>query len=113
MVEDLSAAGVEAYVVACPAGAELLAAGGELTDDIREALVVRCATCFGAEDLHRDVRDGVPVVVERARPWVEEAVAREVRRVACVVHVCLQSAGRSVAGDDVESAVGHDGGGAC
>jgi hypothetical protein len=39
-------------------------AGGELSDDIGQAAVVRVAPGFGPQDLHGDVSDRLPVVVE-------------------------------------------------
>src|SRR3954470_22553181 len=79
VVEDLDSAGVLSDVVAGPAGAELVAAGRELPDELGQRPVMWAATGFRAEDLHGDVGDGRPVVVEVARARIEEAVPGKVR----------------------------------
>jgi len=48
MVEELDAGGVDPDVARGPASAELLAAGGELSDQVGEVSVVRVAAGFGA-----------------------------------------------------------------
>ena len=48
-MEELDAAGVDADVVRGPAAAELLAAGGELPDEVREVPVVGVAAAVPEE----------------------------------------------------------------
>ena len=61
MLDLLRARVVEAHVVRGPADAELVAACGELANEVGEALVVRVATGSGAQNGDRVVGDGVPV----------------------------------------------------
>ena len=72
MVEALGAGLVGADVVRGPAGAEVLAARGELADEVGEVAVVRIASGLGAQH-----RDGV---VGDALPVEEEALARGSRK---------------------------------
>lgn len=61
MVEALGAGAVVADVVGAPAGAELLAAGGQFTDQVVQILGVGVAARFGAQDGDGDVGEQVPV----------------------------------------------------
>jgi hypothetical protein len=65
-----------------PQGAELLAAGGQLPDELGELAVVGAAGDFGAQLGHDVGGDPVPVGVEVGGPRVEERVAGVVRRAA-------------------------------
>ena len=68
VVEPLGAGAVELDVVGGPADAELVAAGGELADEVGQAAVVGVAAGFGAQDGDGVVGDGVPVDEELASP---------------------------------------------
>ena len=85
MVEAFGAGAVVADVVGAPAGAEVVAAGGELADEVVQIAVVRVAAGLGAQDGDADVGGGVPVGVEAVRRRVEEREPGEVRRPAGVV----------------------------
>ena len=61
MAELLGAGAVELDVVRAPADAELVAAGGELADEVGEALVVGVAAGDGAQEADAVVGDAVPV----------------------------------------------------
>ena len=109
VVEPFGAGAVVADVVAAPAGAEVVAAGGELADEVVEQPVVRVAAGFGAQDGDADVRGRVPVGVEALTGGVEEREPGDVRRPARVgVHVAVEGAGESVGGEDVHAAVAHE-----
>src|SRR5215203_7095566 len=62
-----------------PPDAEVLATGGQLTDEFGQAAVVGVATSRGAEQGDRVVRVGGPVAPEVARVRVEEQEPRLVR----------------------------------
>ena len=64
VVESLGAGGVDADVVGGPAGPELLAAGGELADEVGQVAVVGVAAGFGAQDGDGVVGGLVPVAQE-------------------------------------------------
>lgn len=64
VVEDLRPGAVDADVVSGPPGAEVLAAGGQLADELTELLVVRRRSGLGAQDLHAGGGGSVEVVVE-------------------------------------------------
>src|SRR6202040_407770 len=49
VMEPLDPGAVEADVVRGPPGAEVLAAGGQLADEVRAWLVVRAPACLGAK----------------------------------------------------------------
>ena len=70
--QQLDAGGVDADVVGGPADAEVVAAGGELPDEVGEVAVVGVAAGFGAQDGDGVVGDGVPFAEERRGPRVEE-----------------------------------------
>ncbi len=55
-----------------PADAEVVAAGGQLADEVGESFVVGVATGFGAEDPDGVVGDRVPVEVEVQGLGVQE-----------------------------------------
>ena len=82
VVEPFGAGAVVADVVAAPAGAEVVAAGGELADEVVELAVVRVAAGFGAQDRDADVGSRVPVGVEALAGRVEEREPGDVRRPA-------------------------------
>src|SRR5665811_2058256 len=98
-----------ADVVRCPEGAERVAAGGELADEVAELAVVRCAAGFAAEERHELLRRVVPVAVEAGGAGIEEEEAPEVRGPSGVhVHLGEQGAAERVGRDDVEAPVLHD-----
>ena len=66
MVEALHAGAVELDVVLGPADSEVVAAGGQLADQVGERAVVGVAAGFGAQDADGVVGDGVPVDEELA-----------------------------------------------
>jgi pimeloyl-ACP methyl ester carboxylesterase len=72
MVQPLDASAVEADVVGGPPEAEVLVAGGQLADEVRQRLVVRVVPGLGAQ--HGDDVLGLafPVGVELGRGRVEE-----------------------------------------
>src|SRR3954451_10127160 len=76
---------VDAHVVRGPAGAELLADGGQLPDQFAQVLAVGVAAGLGAQQRDGDVGRALPVGVVAARPRVEELETGEVRRPARVV----------------------------
>jgi hypothetical protein len=59
VVEPFGAGAVELDVVGGPADAELVAAGGELADEVGESAIVGVAAGFGAKDGDGVVGDGV------------------------------------------------------
>ena len=72
VVDLLGAAAVLVHVVAGPPGTELLAAGGQLADEVVQARVVRGPARLGAQDADRVVGGLVPVDPEVVRGGVEE-----------------------------------------
>ncbi|GAA3840804.1 hypothetical protein GCM10022206_93930 [Streptomyces chiangmaiensis] len=79
-----------ADVVGAPAGAECVAAGGQLTDEVVQVFVVGVAAGFGAQDGDGYVGGLVPVGVEAVGGGVEEVEAGQVRLVVrCGVDVAV------------------------
>jgi hypothetical protein len=75
---------VDADVVGGPAATEVLAAGGQFPDHVRQPPVVRIAAGLGAQHGDHVVRDLVPVAEELGCVRVEEdepGVVRRARRV--------------------------------
>src|SRR3954447_4090658 len=72
MVEVLDAVEVEADVVRGPVGAERLALGGELADEVRQGAVLWVAAGGGAQHGDRVAGGAVPVEVEVAGAGIEE-----------------------------------------
>ena len=109
VVKALGAGLVVADVVRRPPGAELVAAGGQLADEVRELRVVRVAAGLGAQ-VRDEVRGGaLPVGVEVLRGGVEEGEAGAVGRLlAALEHRRVQGAAERVGGEVVEAAVAHD-----
>src|SRR5687768_543011 len=70
MVELLGAGGVPADVVGGPQGAELLAAGGQLPDELGQLPVVRVAAGLGPQQGYAVGGGAVPIGVEVAGPRV-------------------------------------------
>src|ERR1700733_453454 len=62
--EMLDAGAVQPYVVRGPPGAKRLAAGGQLTDEVGQAAIVRVTAGFGAQQRDGYVGGVVPVGVE-------------------------------------------------
>jgi hypothetical protein len=103
-VEELDAAGVDADVVRGPAAAELLAAGGELTDQDGEVPVVGVAAGFRAQDRDGVVGDLVVGAEELGGVRVEEDETGVVRRAAGLgVDRCVERLPEVVGGQDVET----------
>ena len=65
VMEALGAGAVIASVVRTPPTAEVLAAGGQFTHQVVDALVEGVAAGFGAQNGHARVGGAVPVGVER------------------------------------------------
>ncbi len=72
VVEALHAAGMDPDVVGCPSAPELLAAGRQLPDQVRQLPVVGIAAGLGAQQGGRVVGDLVPVTEELGRVRVQE-----------------------------------------
>src|SRR3954452_11372464 len=72
VVDALGAGAVEAHVVRCPAQAELVAAGGQLADEVGERPVVGIAAGLGAQVGDELRGDAVPLGVEVGGTRVEE-----------------------------------------
>ena len=75
----LTPGAVQADVVGGPADAELVAAGGQLADQVGQVLVVGVAAGFGAQHGDGVVGGAFPVAPERAGVRVEEVEPGEVR----------------------------------
>jgi hypothetical protein len=72
VVDQLDAGGVDLDVVGCPSPPELVAAGRQCTDQVREAPVVGVAAGLGAQDRDRVVGGLVPVTKVLGGVRVEE-----------------------------------------
>ena len=108
VVVALVAGLVGADVVRGPAGAEGVALGGELADEVGEVAVVWVAAGFGAQ--HRDgvVGDAVPLDEEAGRARVEEDEAGVVGRLAGrEVHLGVQRVAELIGGQHVSASVLH------
>jgi hypothetical protein len=106
VVEAFDAGAVELDVVGGPPHAELVAAGGELADEVGQTSVVGVAAGFGAQDGDGVVGDGVPVDEELRRAWVEEQEAGRVRWLDRVVEdVGVEGVAETVGGEDVQATV--------
>src|SRR6266702_3294214 len=112
VAQGLGGRGVELDVVGGPPGAELFAAGRELTDQAGQAAVVGVAACFDAQGGDAVAGDDVPLGVEVAGTRVEEEVAGKVEAGgALCVDVGEQSPAGPVGGEDVHAVVADVGGG--
>src|SRR3954471_2559637 len=106
MLEPFSSGLVEPDVMCRPADAERVAAGGELSNEIGELLVVRVPTSFGAQDRHGGISGFFPVGVELVRAVSEEAVPSQVRRsFRRVEDGRVERSAKRVDRQDVEAAV--------
>ena len=106
VVEAFDPGAVEPDVVGGPPHAELVAAGGELADEVGQTSVVGVAAGFGAQDGDGVVGDGVPVDEELRRPRVEEQEAGRVRWLHRIVeHVGVEGVAEPVSGEDVQATV--------
>ena len=111
VVEAFDPGAVELDVADGPPHAELVAAGGELADEVGQASVVGVTSGFGAKDGDRVVGDGVPVDEELRGAGVEEQEPGRVGWLHGVVeHVGVEGVAERVGGEDVEAAVAHVGG---
>jgi hypothetical protein len=83
-MESLDAGAVELDVVGGPADTELLAARGQLADQVGQCAVVGVASGLGAKEGHDVVGDPLPldVVLGRARVQKDDAAALAADRVA-------------------------------
>ena len=72
VVEPLDAGAVEAHVVGGPPEPEVLAPGGQLTDEVRQRLVVRVVARLGAQHGDDVLSLAFPVGVELGRRGVQE-----------------------------------------
>ena len=109
--ELLGAGAVEPDVVRAPPAAEVLAAGGQLADEVVQVLVVGVAAGFGAQDGDAGVGGGVPVGVEvgaRRRRGRCSGRSSGGRRVA-VVQRGVHGPAEVVGGEQVHPAVADDG----
>src|SRR5204862_1572880 len=110
VVEAFRAVVVEADVVRGPTGAELVAAGGELPNEVGQVAVGGVASCFSPQDGDGGVGDVVPVDEDVASGRVDEREPGQVRRSGRVDEGRgEQGAAERVGGDDVEASVAHDG----
>ncbi len=106
MVESLAASSVKPDVVGGPPGAEVLAAGGKLADQLDELLVAGAAACLGAEHGGDVVGGAFPVGEEVACGWVEVDEAGVIDWPARVGEERgVQGAGHAVGGEHVVSGV--------
>ena len=102
VVEVFDAGAVGADVVGTPAAAELVAAGGQLADQVVEALVVRVLPGRGAEVGDRGVRGKLPVGVKPVRGAVKEGEPGEVRgAIRVVVEVGVKRTAEEIGGEQV------------
>src|SRR2546421_12024440 len=108
-MEALAAGVVEPDVVRGPAGAEDLAACGQLPDEVREPPVVRVPPGLGTQDRDGVSRHLLPVGVEVGRARVEKDEARRVRRpVRAVEMLGVEGSAETVCGEDVHSPVPYE-----
>jgi hypothetical protein len=100
VVEELDGGRMEANIVDRPVGAERLALGRELADEVRQLTVVRVAPGSRTQDLGGGPGGSVPVGVEGLGARVEEAEPREVRRAGrCGVQLGEQRSPERVGGE--------------
>ena len=88
-----------------PALPESFAAGGELSDEVLEVLVVRVASGFGAQVGNGVALDLVEVREELGSGGVEEGEAGGVWRVRFLVQRAVERTAEVVRGEDVEASV--------
>src|SRR5947209_6216987 len=113
VTEFLGAGVVEADVVGGPAGAELVALGGKLADQLYEIAVVGFASCCCAENRDDVAGGAVPVDVELAGARVEEDVAGAVDWAGSAAeHVGEEGLCKLVGGEVVQPGVVDECGGA-
>ncbi|OLT24725.1 hypothetical protein BJF79_13315 [Actinomadura sp. CNU-125] len=112
MVEGLGADVVLADVVAGPAGAEVVAAGGQFADEFGEVPVAGVAARLGLQEGDGVVGGAVPVAPEVAGAGIEEDEPGVVGHGAVrrLDHRGVQGAAEGVGGEDVAAAVHDDGG---
>src|SRR5207247_519763 len=110
VVEALGPGVMQAHVVSCPAGAELLAASGKLADQVSQVSIVRVSSRLGAHDGDGGVRGSVPVGVEIVRAGVEEVETGDVDRTGVVVveHGGVERTPQRVDRQDVHAAVAYE-----
>jgi hypothetical protein len=97
---------VDPDVVGSPQGAEEVAAGGQLADEVGEYPVVGGAAGFGAQQGDDLAGVALPVAVEGLRARVEEGEPRRVHRpLRHHEHLAEQGSAEPVGGHRVEAAV--------
>jgi hypothetical protein len=107
-MELLAAGLVLAHVVRRPAGAEFLAAGGQLPDQVLKPPVMRVAAGLGAKVGHQVVGRTLPVGKELACAGAEEHEPGDVGRPDRVdEQLGVQGVAEPVGGQDVPAAVAH------
>src|SRR2546425_320306 len=107
-MESLDASAVELDVVGGPADTELLAARGQLADQVGEPPVVGVASGLGAKEGHDVVGDPLPLDVELGRAGVQEDEAGGVGRAARVAEDLGEERGPELVGvQDVQAPVLH------
>jgi len=70
VVEELGAGGVDADVVGGPSNPKVSAAGGQLSDQVRQLPVVGIAPGLGSEHGDHVVGDLVPLPEELGGAWI-------------------------------------------
>ena len=109
VVKVFGAGAVGADVVGSPTAAEVVAAGGQLADEVLERLVVRVLPRCGSQVGNRDVGGEVPVGVEPVGGGVEECEPGKVgRAVGVVVEVDVERPAEVVGGEQVGPVVADD-----
>jgi Alcohol dehydrogenase GroES-like domain len=105
----LGAGAVEAHVVRRPADAELVAAGRQLANEVRQLAVVRVGTGLGAQVGYELRRHPLPVGIEVDGGRVEEREAGAVCRLfAAVEHRRIEGAAERVGADLVEPGIADE-----
>jgi hypothetical protein len=111
VVEALDAGGVDPDVVGGPSGPELVAAGRQLPDQVRQLPVVGVAAGLGAQQGDRVVGDHVPVTEELGRLRVQEQEPGVVGRPDRVgVDRREQRQPEVVGGQEVQASIEHESG---
>ncbi len=107
-MKALDAGAVESHVMGCPPGAERLAAGCQLPDEVRQRPVVRVAPGLGPEHRDRVLGMALPVEVEPRGAGVEEDKPGSVGRPGGAVEYrreeCLS---QPVRREDIHAPVAH------
>src|SRR2546425_7803375 len=106
VVEVLDPGKVLAHVVGRPTGPELVATGGQLTDQVRQCAVVRVTASSSVQDRYGFVGRPVPVEIKGAGAVVEEDEPGVVGRTCrVVVNIAIQGVAELIGGEDVQAPV--------